>query len=150
MKKILYLIVSLLIVKNQFSQEFQGNLKTVLNNINAHELAWNKGDIQGFISFYWNHDSLMFIGKKGLTYGWKNTYDNYIKSYPTQEDMGKLTFQIIKMEEFNKSTVFVIGKWQLNKDTLTGSVTNKQVGGCFTLIWKKMNGKWFIVSDHTS
>lgn len=125
-----------------FSQTYQGDLKTVLNNIHAQELAWNKGDVDGFMSFYWNNDSLMFIGKKGITYGWKSTNENYKKSYPTKEDMGKLIFEIVKMEQFNKTTVYVIGKWQLEKE--------KPVGGYFTLIWRKINGKWFIISDHTS
>ena len=128
--------------KNHFSQEYKGDFKTVVNNINTQELAWNKGDVQGFMSFYWNNDSLMFIGKKGVTYGWKNTYENYLKSYPTQVEMGKLLFEIVKMEQFNKTTIYVVGKWQLEKE--------KPVGGYFTLVWKKINGKWLIVSDHTS
>lgn len=142
MKKILFFIISLLVFKNHFAQEYKGDFKTVVNNINAQELAWNKGDVQGFMSFYWNNDSLMFIGKKGVTYGWKNTYENYLKSYPTQVEMGKLLFEIVKMEQFNKATIYVVGKWQLEKE--------KPVGGYFTLVWKKINGKWLIVSDHTS
>lgn len=142
MKKILFFIICLLVFKNHFSQEYKGDFKTVVNNINAQELAWNKGDVQGFMSFYWNNDSLMFIGKKGVTYGWKNTYENYLKSYPTQVEMGKLFFEIVKMEQFNKTTIYVVGKWQLEKE--------KPVGGYFTLVWKKINGKWLIVSDHTS
>jgi ketosteroid isomerase-like protein len=142
MKKILFFIISLLVFKNHFSQEYKGDLKIVVNNINAQELAWNKGNVQGFMSFYWNNDSLMFIGKKGVTYGWKNTYENYLKSYPTQVEMGKLLFEIVKMEQFNKTTIYVIGKWQLEKE--------KPVGGYFTLVWKKINGKWLIFSDHTS
>lgn len=142
MKKILFFIISLLVFKNHFSQEYKGDFKTVVNSINAQELAWNKGDVQGFMSFYWNHDSLMFIGKKGVTYGWKNTYENYLKSYPTQVEMGKLLFEIVKMEHFSKTTIYVVGKWQLEKE--------KPSGGHFTLLWKKIKDKWVIVADHTS
>ncbi len=127
---------------NGFCQVYSSDLKTVLNSIHDQELAWNKGDIDGFMAFYWNNDSLMFIGKKGITYGWNNTLSNYKNSYPTKEAMGSLSFEIVKLEQFNKSTVYVIGKWQLEKD--------KPVGGYFTLIWKKINGKWLIISDHTS
>ena len=44
--------------------------------------AWNRGDIDGFMKGYWENDSLMFIGKSGVTYGWSNTLKNYKKKYP--------------------------------------------------------------------
>lgn len=132
----------IIMFKVSCSQNYTGDKKSVLNFMQAQELAWNKGDIEGFMSYYWNNDSLMFIGKNGITYGWKNTYENYKKSYPTQLDMGNLTFDIVKIEQLNKTTMHIIGKWQLEKV--------KPSGGYFSLIWKKMNGKWFIVSDHTS
>ena len=43
-----------------------------------------------FMKGYWENDSLMFIGKSGVTYGYKNTLNNYKKNYPTTADMGKL------------------------------------------------------------
>src|SRR6478672_13811496 len=30
--------------------------------------AWNRGSIDDFMKGYWNNDSLLFIGKPGLTY----------------------------------------------------------------------------------
>lgn len=142
MIKSIFVAALIIMFKVSCSQNYSGDKKTVLNFMQAQELAWNKGDIEGFMSFYWNNDSLMFIGKNGITYGWKNTYENYKKSYPTQLDMGNLTFDIVKIEQLNKTTMHIIGKWQLEKV--------KPSGGYFSLIWKKMNGKWFIVSDHTS
>ncbi|HWH63301.1 MAG TPA: hypothetical protein VNS50_08510, partial [Ginsengibacter sp.] len=32
--------------------------------------AWNAGDLENFMQTYWRNDSLMFIGKSGVTYGW--------------------------------------------------------------------------------
>jgi len=142
MIKSTFVAALIIMFKVSCSQNYSGDKKSVLNFMQAQELAWNKGDIEGFMSFYWNNDSLMFIGKNGITYGWKNTYENYKKSYPTQLDMGNLTFDIVKIEQLNKTTMHIIGKWQLEKV--------KPSGGYFSLIWKKMNGKWFIVSDHTS
>ena len=65
-----------------FAQIEKGDVKTVSNNMKAQVLAWNKADIKGFMDHYWNSDSLMFIGSKGVTYGWQKTYDNYVKNYP--------------------------------------------------------------------
>ncbi len=105
--------------------------------------AWNAADINGFMSAYWNSDSLLFIGKKGVTNGWNKTMANYKKSYPDKAAMGRLEFDIIKQEPIGKKGVYTIGKWTLFR-------TADTLGGHFTLLWKKVNGEWKIVADHTS
>lgn len=123
-------------------KDLKGDLKTVSNIMKAQQLAWNNGDIRGFMSFYWNNDSLKFIGSKGLSYGWQKTLDNYIKSYPDKTAMGILKFTILSTEKLSKTSIYVIGKWGLDKE--------KPSGGHFTLLWKKIDNKWVIVADHTS
>ncbi|WP_153042579.1 hypothetical protein [Rufibacter ruber] len=49
----------------------------------AQSQAWNRGDLESYMEPYWHSDSLMFIGKSGLTYGWDQTLQNYRKGYPT-------------------------------------------------------------------
>ena len=120
----------------------QTDVNTVLNNMKAQETAWNKGDIQGFMDHYWKSDSLKFIGSKGITYGWQKTLDNYIKSYPDKKAMGILKFTILSSEQLSATSIYIIGKWQLEKE--------KPAGGHFTLLWKKIDRKWVIVADHTS
>jgi hypothetical protein len=107
------------------------------------EQAWNEGNIEKFMEGYWNSDSLTFVGKNGVTYGWKQTLANYKKGYPDKETMGKLTFTILKMEKLGAENYLVIGKWHLQR-------TKDEVGGHFSLTWKKIKGKWVIISDHTS
>jgi ketosteroid isomerase-like protein len=113
----------------------------VRENMKTQEEAWNKGDIKGFMEYYWKSDSLKFIGSKGITNGWQKTLDNYLKSYPNKEAMGTLTFTIIEVTQLSKTSIYVIGKWELKKE--------KPSGGHFTLLWKKIDKKWLIVSDHT-
>lgn len=114
----------------------------VLSNMKLQEDSWNKGDVKGFMNYYWQSDSLKFIGSKGITYGWQKTLDNYIKGYPTKEAMGILTFTIIESTQLSETSIYVIGKWELKKE--------KPSGGHFTLLWKKINNQWVIVADHTS
>ncbi len=111
--------------------------------MNDQEAAWNKGDLEGFMSSYWNDDSLKFIGKSGITYGWKSTLSNYKKNYPDKATMGILDFTILSVEALSDETCFVIGSWNLKR-------RKGDVGGFYTLLWKKINGKWLIVTDHTS
>ncbi|MDO9000503.1 nuclear transport factor 2 family protein [Sediminibacterium sp.] len=139
-KTILFLFI--LVFFGASAQELKGDLKTVSNIMSAQTLAWNNADINGFMDYYWKSDSLKFIGSKGVTYGWQKTLDNYIKNYPDKEAMGILKFTIIESVQLSKASIYVIGKWELKKDV--------SAGGHFTLLWKKINNKWVIVSDHTS
>lgn len=109
----------------------------------GQESAWNQGNIDAYMAGYWNNDSLKFIGKSGIQYGWKNTLDNYKKSYPDKATMGTLKFNEIKIDVFSDESAFVIGKWQLTRE-------KGNIGGLFTLLFKKINGNWLIVCDHTS
>jgi hypothetical protein len=34
----------------------------------------------------------------------------------------------------------LIGSWRLNED----------VGGMYSLVWRKMKGQWYIIADHSS
>lgn len=112
------------------------------NVMKYQEECWNKGDIDCFMQGYWNSDSLLFVSKNGITKGWNATLNNYKNKYSSPEQMGKLTFSILKLET-NNNNAFMIGKWQLNR-------TNDNIGGYFTLYWKKIDSKWKIIADHTS
>ena len=105
--------------------------------------AWNRGDIDNFMEGYWENDSLMFIGKSGVTYGWTNTLNNYKKGYPDTASMGQLQFTLLHVKKLSKEFYHVTGKWFLKRSV-------GDVGGHFTLLFRKINGKWVIVSDHSS
>ena len=126
-----------------YSQSKAG-ISEVTEAMKKQEIAWNKADIEGFMSYYWKSDSLKFIGSKGISYGWQKTLDNYKKSYPNADAMGVLTFENNTIEQLSPTKIFVIGKWNLKRKE------GADVGGHYTLLWKKINGKWVIVVDHTS
>jgi hypothetical protein len=105
--------------------------------------AWNRGDIDRFMDGYWENDSLMFIGKSGVTYGWTNTLNNYKSGYPDTAAMGKLRFELLTVKRLSDEYYFVVGKWFLRR-----SIGN--IGGHYNLLFRKINGKWVIVADHSS
>lgn len=115
----------------------------ILGLLAAQDEAWNKGDIEGFMQTYWKNDSLMFIGKSGATYGWQNTLNNYKKGYPDTSAMGKLKFTLISIQKLSRKYYSVVGKWHLQR-------TKGDLQGHFTLLMRKIRGKWVIVQDHSS
>ncbi len=105
--------------------------------------AWNKGDIDGYMEGYWKSDSLMFIGKSGVTFGWKNTLSGYKKSYPDSTAMGQLSFEYVEMKRLSADYFFVVGKWLLIRKM-------GNLKGAFTLLLLKIDGNWVIIKDHSS
>lgn len=105
--------------------------------------AWNRGDIKNFMNGYWENDSLLFIGKSGPKYGWETTLKNYEKGYPDTASMGKLAFTILQISKLSTEYYFVVGKWQLLRSI-------GDIGGHYTLLFRKIKNKWVIVADHSS
>ncbi len=107
------------------------------------EKAWNTGQLEAFMQPYWKSDSLAFVGKSGITYGWQATLDRYRKNYPTAAEMGRLAFENLEWKAIDAAHVYTIGQWTLFRtaDTLSGH---------YSLLWEKQNEKWCIVADHSS
>ncbi len=140
MKKILLLACIVI----SLTSKAQTNDEKIIRNMLADQISfWNKGDIPSFMKGYWENDSLVFIGKNGPTYGYNNTLRNYQKNYPNKDYMGVLNFDIISVQPIEKDHYFVIGKFMLQRKVGDAS-------GHFTLIFKRINGVWKIVSDHSS
>lgn len=134
----LILLCSGYITKAQTQDETE-----ILNLLSEQTKSWNKGDLEGFMQTYWKSDSLMFIGKNGVKWGWKATLDNYKKGYPDTAAMGQLSFDIIQVKELSAEYYFVVGKWMLKR-------TIGDLSGHYNLLMRKLNGKWVIVADHSS
>ncbi len=111
--------------------------------LNSQILQWNKGDLASFMKGYWNNDSLMFVGKSGPTYGYRQTLANYQKNYPDQAARGTLSFHILSTKRLSPEYYFVLGKFMLKRSIGDAS-------GHLTLLFRKISGQWLIVCDHSS
>lgn len=139
--KYLFAFLILCFAVRGFSQSVDES--TIRTMMARQEDDWNKGDIQSFMDGYWKSDSLQFIGKSGITYGWENTLANYRKGYPDTAAMGRLTFTLIHLKPLSTLYFHVTGKWKLTR-------AKGDAGGYFTLLLKKIDGKWVIICDHSS
>ena len=110
--------------------------------LEEQQKAWNNGDLEAFMQGYWKNDSLKFVGKSGVTYGWTKMLAHYKKSYPDKATMGKLNFTLLHLKPLSAQYYFVIGKWHLER-------TVGNLEGYFTLLFEKINEQWQIIVDHT-
>ena len=133
-------IVSCSTTKRISDEKAEADIVAVMK---MQERAWSDGDVYQFMEGYWKSEDLSFVGKSGINKGWNTTLNNYIKGYPDKDAMGTLTFEVLEMNRISSDAYHMIGRY-----TLVRKIDKPT--GLFTLIWKYMDGKWLIVSDHTS
>lgn len=136
-------ICGLLILLTLAARSQKSDEQIIRDILGQQTLAWNSGDLDKFLVGYWPNDSLMYIGKKGITYGYEQTLKQYRQSYPDTATMGKLSFDILHVNRISTDAFFVAGKWSLKR-------TAGDLSGHFTLVFRKLKNKWLIVSDHSS
>ena len=112
----------------------------VASTMQSQQDAWNSGDIDSFMLGYWESDSLLFVGKSGVNNGYQKTLSNYKKGYPNKEAMGNLTFTNRSWTQLSDDVALLIGAWKISEEQ----------NGMYSLIWKKIEGKWVIIADHSS
>jgi len=118
--------------------------KAIRQVLDEQVVAWNKGDLEGFMKGYWNSKELTFQSGKDLTRGWQETLERYKKRYQADgKEMGKLAFSDVVVQELAPGVAMVTGKWEL-------TLSKEAIGGRYTLIMKKLPEGWRIVHDHTS
>ena len=141
MRPLLALLLSCIF---SFYASAQSKDEQVIRSIlKAQESAWNRGDLRSFMHGYWESDSMLFMGKKGPTYGYNATLDNYLKSYPDTVHSGHFTSTIVSVKKLSKSYYMVVGKWHLQRSV-------GDVGGYYSLLFQKIRKQWVIVMDHSS
>ena len=115
----------------------------IVNVLKAQDAAWNAGDIDAFMVHYMKSDDLRFASSGTVRRGWQATLDGYKARYPDKNSMGELSFTDLEIKVLSDTYVQVFGHWQLKRE-------KDEPGGLFTLLMRKENGRWLIVSDHTS
>ena len=108
-------------------------------------VAWNRGNVRAFMSGYDNSPETTFVGTT-ITKGHAEVLANYLKRYPTKEKMGTLEFSDLEIHALDAGYASVIGRWHLTRTKEAGG----DVGGIFTLLFRKTAQGWKIILDHTS
>ena len=138
---IFFLLITTNIIYSQNISE-KDSLK-ILNVLETQRQAWNNFDIDEFMQGYLKSDKLVFSGSNGPIYGWNFVKDRYLSNYSSNELMGYLDFEINDLFLITKKVALLLGKFNIKRD-------NENLSGYFTLVFKKIKGNWYIVSDHTS
>ena len=112
----------------------------------AAEAAWNRGDLESFVQDYDDSPDTTFIGRTVTRGNRKAILDRYRRSYPTRAAMGTLTYSEMSVRMVSSEIAIMTGRFELKRSPDAGGDST----GRFTLVWKKTEGRWTIVHDHSS
>lgn len=112
----------------------------------AKQEAWNRGDIESFMSAYERSSGTSFMGTAGITRGYDAVLARYRRNYATREKMGQLTFTVDEVRMIGEDAALLLGRFTLARAAEAGGDSS----GRFTLVWRRTKEGWRIVHDHTS
>ena len=146
MKRVFYLAAVLFISESVIAQSVQDepSIQQEITAILKRQVdGWNSGDIELFMQGYLRSDSLRFASGGNVTFGWNNMLERYKKNYSSKEIMGVLSFTDVTIDVISTNAALVFGRWNVKRQ-------KDEPHGLFSLLFKKQNGEWRIVHDHTS
>lgn len=115
----------------------------ILSVIDQQVNGWNDGSVEEFMQGYARLDSLRFASGGSVTYGWNAMLERYKRRYSSKEMMGTLVFSDISISVISNDAALAFGTWTLQRQ-------KDRPQGLFTLLFRKIDGQWKIVHDHTS
>jgi uncharacterized protein (TIGR02246 family) len=111
--------------------------------LTAQQKAWNDGNVDAFLEGYWHSDELTFSGAQGISRGFSAVRERYQKSYPDHQAMGTLDFSGLETRLLSPDAALVLGHWYLTRE-------KGDIGGVFSLVFRRFPEGWRIIHDHTS
>src|SRR4051794_6139136 len=141
----LALVVCLTAVRSNCASAAEDPVQAIRAVLKQQQAAWNKGDLDAFLSGYWKSPKVVFQSGGNRYDGWEAMRDRYRKRYKAEgKAMGEVSFSAIDIEMLGPESAFVRGAWRLTMPD------GSKPGGLFTLIFRKFPDGWKIVHDHTS
>ena len=125
-----------------FAQSANKDEQAIREVIQKELEYWNAGNIEGYVSLYAPEDSVRMLWTTGSCYG-RDSILAFYKKYWPKERMGHLTFTEVKLERLSDTYYFTQGFFHVRQKD--GKTSNGRFSGLF----KKINGKWYIYTDHS-
>lgn len=116
----------------------------VVKALEGQIAAWNKGDLETAMSFYWNSPEMLWISKSGTEKGYQEVYDMFLQDFADRSKMGIYTYEPLHIEQLSPEIVYFVFRWKIELDG------KRLMGGVSSQVWKKKTGRWIITSEHAS
>ena len=119
----------------------------VVDVLHASAVAWNRGDLEGFLEPYENSARTSFAGRSAFIRGFDALRASYERGYwSSGAPADSLAFEVIEVRPLGEEAALLLGRYRLS-DRRGGELTST---GIFSLVFVHTAGGWKITHDHTS
>jgi beta-aspartyl-peptidase (threonine type) len=131
--------------KQKALQSSADSRKVIQTVLDQQLLAWNRGDLEGFMDGYLHSPDLVYLSNKKVYRGWQTVLDGYREIFKSGEvQMGTLELQETEIDLLGSDAALVWGTYRVV------TPDGKQRGGFYTLVMRKLKEGWRTVYDRTS
>ena len=118
--------------------------------LRAGAQAWNRGDLDAFMSDFSDDPVLAFVGESGVLRGKAAVREAYVPAFSgTGGEQDDLAFDELSVRPIGPGVALVLGRYTLYEPGFENQPISAQ--GYFTLVLRKeADGRWRIIHDHSS
>ena len=106
--------------------------------------AWNKGDLETAMTFYWNSPEMLWVSKGGVERGYQEVLEAFRADFTDSSNMGVYSYKPLHIEQVSPEAVYFVFRWRIVLDG------KELMGGVSSQLWKKKGGHWVVTSEHAS
>jgi hypothetical protein len=93
-----------------YNIESRGEVKKALD---GQVNAWNKGDLEKAMSYYWNSPEILWVSKSGIQKGYQPVLDGFRQEFADKSKMGIYSYDLLYREEISGSSVHFVIRWKI-------------------------------------
>lgn len=116
----------------------------IVRMLDSGAAAWNRGDLDRFVSDYAPDTTTTFIGSRGIVRGRAAIRAAYAPRFAPGGTRDSLSFERVEVDQLAPDVINTIAYYRLMRgDSTTGY-------GPTSLVMRKIDGHWKIIHDHSS
>lgn len=111
--------------------------------IDAQGDAWNKGNLNAYMAYFWQSSETKHIFNEQVSTGWEAINERLQAKFADPALMGKISYRDLEINVITKDRAIAAARWRYE-------VGDFAMDGYFTILVRKIDGRWLIVHDHSS
>lgn len=110
----------------------------------AQVAAWNRGDLEGALSAYWDSPRMTWVSRSGVQHGLAAFAEAMRSDFADRRKMGVYSAEMLDVRDVGPGAGLIVFRWQIMRDG------KRLMGGVSTQVWRKIAGDWKVVLEHAS
>lgn len=129
---------SVVIASGDLSREAQAAFQSQM-------AAWNRGDLEGALTFYRNGPDMTWVNRQGISRGFAPFADDMRKSFARHPElMGTYSGEVLDARTISKKNALLVVKWSIVREG------KRLMGGISTQLWQRNGREWRVILEHAS